>query len=55
MYGRGVTDTPERLEWPQGQEPEPSFGSHMRQMEQQIEKQPEKEPEKQQYPDLSYC
>ncbi|HEV8039087.1 MAG TPA: hypothetical protein VGP62_09505 [Bryobacteraceae bacterium] len=27
MWGRAVTDGPERLQWPEPQEPEPSFGS----------------------------
>ena len=27
MYGRAVTDGPERLEWPEPQEAEPSVGS----------------------------
>jgi hypothetical protein len=27
MYGRAVTDGPERLQWPEPQEPEPSVGS----------------------------
>jgi hypothetical protein len=37
MYGRAVTDGPEHLQWPEGQEPEPSLGSrtHTREIEQQ--------------------
>ncbi len=27
MYGRAVTDGPERLQWPEAQEPGPSLGS----------------------------
>jgi hypothetical protein len=27
MWGRAVTNGPERLQWPEPQEPEPSFGS----------------------------
>jgi hypothetical protein len=37
LFGRAVTDGPERLQWPEAQEPEPSFGSstHIREMEPQ--------------------
>ena len=37
MYGRAVTDGPERLQWPEAQEQEPSLGSrtHTRDIEPQ--------------------
>jgi len=55
MYGRAVTDTPERLEWPEGQGPEPALGSYTRATEKQFEQQPEKEPENHSGIDLDYC
>jgi len=35
MYGRSVTDGPQQLQWPEPQEPGPSFGSqtHTREIE----------------------
>ena len=42
-YGRAVTDGPEHLQWPEGQEPEPSFGSSTRTREVEQEREPGKD------------